>query len=805
MKDVVHAFRRLRQSPVFSIFATLSLALGIAANVAIFSIVNGILLRPLAYPESDRLFAAVEIVPKVAQLYPMLPVNPLHAEKWKSMVPGIERLGLAQAQHAILGGLGEPLRVPMATVTPDLLRTLKVQPLLGRLMEDSDAVEGRDHVVLLSYGLWQGQFGGDPNIVGRDIRLGGVPNRVIGVLRPEFRFKQTDVFSDLEAQPALLTPLSLRLSGEELEGDFNYSAIVRLRPGVSREKALAMLNTAQASITKMLPDKMELRADLIPLNEVDTRNARLSLWLVLGAVAAVLLIVCLNLATSMLARGGLRNREVALRTALGASRARLIREAFVEAAALSAMGGVLGIVFAKAGLRAILAAAPAALPRRDEVGIDFNVLLFALGLTLATALIFGLYPAWRQSRRDPQEALAASGRSMTGSKSGSRSRSSLIAAEAALSTMLLVLGGLLLSSFIRLTHTGTGFEAGNQVLAKLSLPGATYSKDAASIGFYDKLLDDLSSQPGIQLAAVTSHLPLTGETWIDLMARPGDTRPMFQRPTTNVRFISGSYFAAMGIPMLGGGAFTGADRKNPVIVISNAVAKTLWPRENPVGQTILLDEHRLRVIGVAGDTRADLEKNAPSVVYLPYWYTANGTAFNLTAVLRCNVPARDAVSILRRSVAKAGSGIAISNVQTFGEVFSDAVAERRFRMELVGVFAVAALLVAALGIFGVIAGVVSARRNEIGVRMALGATAGGVVAMVVRQGMLPVWAGLGAGMAATLAGGSLIAKLLYQARSSDPAIYIGVALLLSGVGALACWIPARRAATIDPMEALRYE
>ncbi|MBV9759457.1 MAG: ABC transporter permease [Acidobacteriaceae bacterium] len=805
MKDVTYALRRLRQSPIFTTFAALSLALGIAANVAIFSIVNGVLLKPLAFPEPDRLFAAVEVVPKVAQLYPILPVNPLHAEKWKSMVPGIERLGLAQAQHAILGGAGQPLRIPIATVTPDLLRTLKVQPLLGRLIEPSDAENGRDHVVLLSYALWRGQLGGDPNIVGRDIRLGGIPNRVIGVLRPEFRLQQADVFSDLESQPMLLTPLTLRLSGESLEGDFNYSAIVRLRPGVSRERALAMLNTAQASITKSLPDKMELRADLIPLNEISVRNSRLSLWLVLGAVGAVLLIVCLNLATLMLARGTLRNREVAVRTALGASRFRLIREAFMEAMALSAVGGALGIALAKAGLRAILAAAPAALPRRDEVALDLNVLLFALGLTLATALLFGLYPAWRQSRRDPQEALAASGRANTGSRSGTRSRSILIAIEAGLSTVLLALGGLLLDSFVHLTHTEAGFEVGNQVSAKLSLPGANYSKNAASIAFYDKLLDELSSRPGIRIAAITSHLPLNGETWIDLITRPGDTRPLFQHPTTNVRFISGSYFEAMHIPILEGRTFTPADKASPVIVISNSVAKLLWPRENPVGETILLEDQRLRVIGVAGDTRADLEKSAPSVVYAPYWYTAAGSSFNMTVVLSASVPPGDAVSMLRRSVAKIDSGIAISNVQTFGEVLSDAVAERRFRMQLVGAFAVAALLVAALGIFGVIAGVVSARRNEIGVRMALGATPAGVVAMVVRQGMLPVWWGLAAGIAATLACGPLIRNLLYQVQSSDPLTYVAVTLALSAVGALACWIPARRAASIDPMQALRYE
>ena len=432
--DLILALRRLRQSPVFATFAILSLVLGIAANVAIFSIVNGALLKPLAFPDPGRLFGIVEIVPKIAKLYPMLPVNPRHAEEWKKMVPGIEQLGLALTRHVVLGGAGRPLRLPSEAVTPDLLATLKVQPLMGRLIQPSDAREGHDHVALLTYSLWRGHFAGDPNIIGHDVRIDGTLHRVIGVLPATFRFPLTGGFFDIESQPELFTPLWLRLSQHSLEGDFNYSAIARLKAGVRRETALAALNTAQSAIAKTFPDKMEIRADLIPLNDLAVQSSRASLLLVLGAVAAVLLIVCLNLATLMLARGALRNREIAVRTALGASRWRLIRGAFMEAAVLSTIGGLLGVSLAKAGFKAILAAAPATLPRRDDVTIDLNVVLFALGLTLLTALVFGLYPAWRQSRRDPQEALASSGRSSTGSKASTRGRSVLVSIEVALST-----------------------------------------------------------------------------------------------------------------------------------------------------------------------------------------------------------------------------------------------------------------------------------------------------------------------------------------------------------------------------------
>ncbi|MGC2661530.1 MAG: ABC transporter permease [Bryobacteraceae bacterium] len=806
MKDLKLALRVLRQSRLFSAFAILSLTLGIAANVAIFSIVNGVLLRPLAFTDPDRLFGLVEIVPKFANLYPMLPVNPRHAEVWKKMVPGIESLGMAQGRHLVLGGLGEALRIPAEAVTPELLTTLKVQPLMGRLIQPTDAQEGHDHVAVLTYSLWRGQFGGARDIIGRDVRINGLPYRVIGVLRAGFRFPPSMVSFGLESEPKqLFTPLWIRLLDHSLEGDFNFSAIVRLKAGVSRETTLAALNTAQAAVSATFPDKMEIHADLIPLNDIAVRNLRTSLFLVLGSVAAVLLVVCLNLATLMLARGALKRREIAVRTALGASRWRLIRQALAESVLLSAIGGALGTLLARVAFRAILLFAPATLPRREDVSINFKVLLFALGITLLTAVIFGLYPAWRQSHLDPQETLASSSRSSTGSRAGTRGRSILIGSEVALSTVLLLIGGLLLSSFVRVMNTNPGFEVANHVSARLSLPAADYSKDENVIAFYDKLLDRLSNQPGIGQAAVVSQLPLSGETWIDLMSRPGDTRPQFERPTTNVRFISGPYFEVMGIPLVSGTTFDRFDRKNPVVVVSAAVARVLWPHENPLGQTLMLEDKAMKVIGVASDARADLEKRAPSIVYVPYWDNRTGIQPNLNVVMRTFVPTRDAVTALRGAVARLDTGVPVSDVETFGDVLSDSMAQRRFQMLLVAAFAISALLVAALGIFGVVAGVVSARRSEIGIRMALGATSTGVAGMVIRQGMLPVAMGLLAGIVITLGFGSAIGGILYQVQPADPITFAAVTVLLASVALLACWIPARRAANIAPVEALRYE
>jgi len=804
-KELTRGLRNLQRSPLFSTFAVLSLTFGIAATLAIFSIVNGVLLRPLEFREPDQLFGIVEIIPKLTHLYPVLPVNPRHAEEWKRLTTVIDRFGMAHRSHVVLGGMERPLRVPAEAVTPDLLTTLAVRPLLGRLIQGSDAQEGHDHVALLTYSLWRNQFAGDSSIVGRSVRINGSHYQVIGVLPMWFRYPLTGWTFDNESEPELFFPLWTRLSDHSLEGDFNFSAIARLRPGVRREAALAALNTAQAAVAATFPDKMELRADLIPLKDLAVQSSRTSLLMVFGAGTVVLLIVCLNLATLMLARGMEKNREVAMKTALGASRWRLIREALMESVALAAAGSALGILLARAGFRAMLAAAPETLPRRDAVAIDGNVLLLALGLTLVTALLFGLYPAWRQSRRDPREALAASGRSSTGSKAATRGRSILVAVEFGMSTVLLIVGGLLLTSFARLMNTNPGFEIANHVSAQLNLPEASYGKSENITQFYDQLMEQLASEPGIRKAALISHLPLKGETWIDAMSVVWDQRPMLEKPTTNVRFISGSYFDAMGIRLTSGRTFNRADKSAAVVVISAAAARILWPHDEPVGRTMILEDKPYRVVGVAGETQTALDESAPPVVYLPFWDHSKGMQADLNVVLHTSVPAGDAAAVLRRAVAKLDSGIPVSHFETFGEALSETSAQRRFQILLVGGFALSALLVAAIGVFGVVAGAVSARRNEIGIRIALGASRAGVIGMVVRQGLLPVLTGLLAGIAVTLAFRSAIDKLLYQMDSADPWTLIGVTRLLGGVAVSACWMPAWRAARIEPIEVLRCE
>jgi predicted permease len=802
--DLSYAFRLMRKSPGFSALAIGSLALGIAANVVIFSIVNGVLLKPLEFPHPESLYTLFEVEPRVANLYPELPVNPQHAENWKKTVPAISELGLAQPQNVVLGA-GQAVRVPAAVVTPDFLRALGVKPMLGRLIEQSDAESGTNHVVLLTYSLWKGPFGGKRDIVGQQVSIEGFPHTVIGVMPESFHMPNPGPFF-IRQGAELFRPLVIPRERQSLTGDFNYDAVVRLKPNVSREAALAEFNASLAAFAKTFPERIDIHAGVMPLSDYGVKDQRRALIVLLCAVGAVLLVVCLNLAALMLAKSELRSQEMAVRTALGASRGRLIRQSITEAVVYAAAGGGLGIWLAALSLKPLLLLVPDTLPRRSEVSIDPAVLLFALGLVVLTALVFGLYPAWHQSRSNPQKALGAATRSSTASKAGIRGRSVLIGIEVGLSTALLVMAGTLAHSFVRLMNVNTGFAVQHGVSAQIDLPAGRYRSSEASNSFYTRLLTKLKEQPGIEAAGLTSQMPLDGETWIDAVSRPGDVRPTSERPTANVRFVNPAYFSALGIPVESGRTFEeqGRERKNAVIV-SSVLAKRLWPHEDPVGQTLMFDERATQVVGVVADARANIDKQAPLVAYVPYWSNVLGVEDHLSVVVRSNISADAVAGILHQTVASLDEDVPVSKVRTFGEVKSEALASRRFHTMLAGVFAGAALLVAALGIFGVIASVVAARRNEIGIRMALGATSAGVVRMVLRQGMMPVVLGMIGGIVVTLALGSLMQALLYEVSPSDPITVCAVVVLLAIVAALACWIPARQAARIDPIEALRYQ
>ncbi len=803
--DLRYALRNLARTPAFTAIAVLTLALGIGANTAIFSIVNGVILKPLAYQDSGRLVFIQETVDQFKNLYPVIPVNARHFEEWRRNSRSFENLALLAPAEVNLTGAGDPERLRGARVSASLLGVLRVQPQIGRGFLEEEDQPGRSDVVLISDALWRRRFGADPALVGRTIALDGKPHVVAGVLPPSFRYPRIAAGLIRESGvPDVLEPLALDLKDIAPMGEFNYGCIGRLKPGVSIERATAEVDTLLANFIGSLKEyRYATRASIAALAEQVVGKSRDGLVLVLAAVGAVLLIVCVNLANLMLARTAARKREAAVRTALGATRARLLGHALAESAVLSAAGGALGVAAAYAGLGALLRAAPVNLPRLDEVTLDARVLLFALGVTAVTAMLAGIMPAWRLAGTDPQEALRTGGRSMSEGGRGVRLRNVLIGLEVGLSTVLVITAGLLATSFVKLMQVNKGFRPERVMAARVGLPQTQYRDAKAWSAFLDRVLPRIQALPGITSAAVVSALPLKGETWVDPLTKQGEMRPIFERPMANIRFASTAYFTTMGIPIVKGRGFEERDRGKSVIILSARAAEALWPGENPVGKLAGRgQEAGSEVIGVAGEVRADLDKDAPLMAYFPYWERSRSEFY---IVVRTAMDPGAAVMAVRRAVWEEDAGIPVPEMLTMSEVVSSAAAQRRFQLWLIGLFAFSAMALACLGIYGVIAHAVARRTNEMGVRMALGARGADLMAMVLRQGLTPVAAGLVLGIATALALARVLRSMLFQVSATDPWIILGAAAVLSAVAAAACLLPARRASRVDPVVALRYE
>jgi putative ABC transport system permease protein len=783
------------------------LALGIGANTAIFSIVDGVLLRTLPYREPSRLVSLREIIPAVAAMYPTLPVSARHFMDWRQRCSSFASLSAISIGTSSLTGVGEPERLQAARVSADFFDTLGVQPRLGRGFAPGEDAEGRDHVVVITDSLWRRRFQADAGIVGKTILLDSVPHTIIGVLPAWFRFPAAAVLDSgpaLPEKPEAIRPILFSKDElKELMGNFNYNVVARLKNGIGREGALAELNVIAAQLEKAAGETVNLRASATPLQESLVGKSRRSLIMLLAAVAAVMLIVCVNLANLVLARAERRGHDWAIRTALGASRARLVRQVLTETCLIALLGGIVGVALAAGSLGALLRHAPADIPRLDEVRLDLRVLLFALGMTASTGLLFGFAPAWRCARIDPQAALKAGGRALTGGREGTRFCNVLITAEVGLSTVLLVLAGLLGSSFLRVMRAEKGFRAPTVLAADVAIPWTKYEQPEQRNRFHERVLDHLRSQPGVISAAISSALPLTGETWVDAAWVPGDTRPPVERPIANVRFVSDDYLKTMGIPLFAGRTFHENDRKRKVAILSEQLAKQLWPGQDPVGRQFTRgDEQLYEVIGVAGDVRADPDKPPVAMIYRPYW---DWPPRQVMLVARAAGDPRSIAATIRAAIRSVDPDVPIPEMHTMQEILEDSVAQRRFQMLLSAAFAATALLLAALGIYGVVSYAVARRTNEMGVRKALGARPWDLSRMVLGQALTPVAAGLALGIASALAAGRLVGSLLYEVSTRDPLIVAVVAGLLAAVAVAACWIPTRRATKVDPMEALRYE
>jgi predicted permease len=807
--DLRFALRLLTRSPGFSVVAVATLALGIGANTAIFSVVDHVLLRPLPYRDSDRLYAVHEAVPKFAHVAPLVPVNAMHFREWRRNVRSFDRMALIGGVALNLTGAGDPERLAGARVSPALFAMLGVRPQLGRLFVEAEDRPGGDAVVVIDHELWKLRFGADPRVLGRKVVLDGRPYEVIGVLPPDFRFPKLAslyAMTIAEARPQIWKPFALKDDELEAMGDFNYACIVSLKPGVSLAQAAAELGAAQKTISDTVREHIDLLASLVPLQDQITGRSRTGLHLLLGAVGVVLLIGCVNIANLLLAQTTGRRREIAIRSAIGASRARLVRQMLVESLALSAIGGAGGVFVSYTAVEAIRLWAPIDLPRLDEVAVDARVLLFGIALSIATGLLCGLLPALRFARADPHDAMKAGARGTTASPRHARVRTLLVAGEIALSTVCLSAAGLLLHSYLKLLAVDAGFDAQQVVTVEINLPPSRYPDLPRRSALLRSALDAVGMVPGVTSVGVSNQLPLGGEGGNNLVAPEGFTGAFTDRPLADIRQVNPEYFRTLGVPLRSGRVFAEADRAYPVALVSVLASERLWPGQDPVGKRMQMggdDTPLLQVIGVVGDVRGiSLDKAPTMTVYVPYWQR-----FQSQALLAVRTPLDPGVvaSDLRLALRRIDPELPIPAFRTMEDIVSVSAAERRFQTELVMLFGLVAALLASLGIYGVVSYSVAQRTGELGIRMALGAVPAGLRWLMLRQCLVPVAAGLACGLAASAMTGRLLSNLLFGVRAVDPVTIAAVALSSSAIAAVAGYIPARRATRVDPVVALRQE
>jgi predicted permease len=803
-EDLKYAFRQMRRSPGFTLVAILTLALGLGATTAMFSIVNGVLLTPLKFPEPDRLYMAQTIVAPRFKANGPWPVNARHFHEWRTHGQSWEQIALFfDGRGATLTGTGEPQRVGGLGVSHNFLKTLGIQPALGRDFRPEEELPGNSNVVILSDSLWQNRFASDPSIVGQSILLDGAPNLVIGIM-PELRLPNI-------RNPMILRPLGFDVSQARGYGQYNFYSVVRLRPGIQPQAAIAEMNALIADLVRQF--KIESKPGMSPLLDWATADVMPALWLLLGTVGAVLLIVCVNIGNLMLLRTGGRLREAGVRMALGASRQRLFGLALTEAVALVAIGGVLGLFLADAAIRAFAAFAPVSLPRLDEVRIDWRVLLFASAAMALSTLICGFVPAWRLSKTAPLDALKAGSANVTELGRRLRLREAIVGLEVALSTLLLVVGGLLVVSFVRVIAADKGFDVARVISQDFALTNSKYANRQSTTRFIREALPQLASLPGVEAVSVTNQAPLRGQNSTCGLRDP-DHLPDSAHPDAasnfaglaNYQFVAPGFWKTMGIPIIRGSALEERDRDRRVAVVSERVARTLWPDQNPIGRHVMTcgsaESATLEVVGVVGDARATAEQEPPLTIYQPYWDTGMGGG---SFVLRTKADPSTVMGALHKVLRSLDPDLPLAPAQTMVQVLDESVAPRRFEMYLAVAFAVAALVLASFGIYGIVSFTVARRTPEIGIRLALGAEPRQLVAMVLRQGLLPVVGGLTAGLIGALGIGRFLASQLFGVSPSDPLTISIVTMLLLIVAVGACLIPARRAIRIDPVRALRFE
>src|ERR1700691_5791372 len=807
LQDARYAFRMLRKNPGFTAVAVLTLALGVGANTAIFSVVYAVLLKPLPYANPNQLVSAFQAntldgVPETGTSYP-------NFEEWRAQNHVFSELATIDFHQLTLTGVGEPSEVNTCVVTPEHFAVLDVKPLQGRIFFPEDGKRGAPPVVILSENLWRGTLGADPKILGRSIILDKRPFTVVGIMPASFRSpfinSNPEVWIPLVQDPLFGSWMARR-------GGHWLAVFGRLKPGVSIAQAQAEMDAICDRLASEYPaENKGWTVRLVPMQKEIVGDVRTALLVLLGAVGLVLLIACANIANLLLARATSRSKEIAVRTALGAGRSRIIRQLLSETAVLGLLGGVIGIALAYWGVRALSLLLPDNLPRMNAIRVDNFVLIFALVLSAIASVAFGLVPALFASKSDVQSSLREGGGRSGESGNRRRARSYLAAAEIALAMVLLVAAGLLLRSFSKLTSVSPGFDPQHIVKAEVSLPQFQYSKPQQWTAFSDELLAHLQAQPGLQDSAIGIPVPITNgyiNLGFDIVGVP----PASQSDSRLANYVSVSpdYFRVMEIPLLSGRLFNQQDIASApsVTLISKAFAQRYFPKQDPIGKRLSFafppnpDTPR-EIVGIVGDVRDMSLGDAPGpMMYVPF---AQAPFWGANLVVKSTLSTSAVNAAIRQEVQKIDKDLPVTDVGKLPDFLDASVSQQRFRTFLLGLFATMALILAATGIFGVIAYSVACRTNEIGIRVALGASRSAILRMILRETLLLTLAGLLVGIPCALAASHLIGHLLSGVSANDPLPLATVAFILASVATLAGYIPARRAMQVDPMLALRHE
>ena len=807
IQDLRYGARVLLKRPGFTSVAVLTLALGIGANTAIFTVVHSVLVRPLPYKDADRLALVRESLPKLG--WNMMSVSPAEFLDYQEGNEVFSEIAGFTDESLNLTGQGDPLRVQAARVSAGLFSLLGVQPAQGRgFLQEEDQV-GNNNVIILSHGLWQSHFGSDTAVINRVVRLDDKPFTVVGVMPPGFQFPYNG--GSFARAPELWVPLALTDQEKKIRAsDFQYGLIGRLKPGVSLPQAQADIEAVAAHFQQQRPDiygDVQVSATVVGLKQDVVKKVRLFLLILLGAVSLVLLIACANVANLLLARAVSRQKEIAIRSALGAGTGRIVRQLLTESVLLSLIGGGCGLLLAIWSMDLVAKFAPRDIPRLQDISLNLSVLGFTLLVSVFTGVLFGLAPALQSARLNLNQILKDAGGRAGRGREGKRLRELLAVFETASALILLVGAGLLISSFARLLRVPPGFNPDGVVIAQTALPSTRYRKADQSKAVQKQLLERLAALPGVQAAGVTTNLPLVGERGIGFLVE-GDAAQAVN--TGYNAWVSDDYFRALGIQLRAGRSFTDADREDtpPVIVINETMQRRFWPDEDAIGKRIKWGgwpDDWLTIVGVVADVKvSSLEAETNPAIYMPIFQIPRARA-SVIYVVRSSSDAASISGALRREIRAVDAELPVYDVRPMNQVIAESVAQRRFTMMLLAVFAATALLLAAIGLYGVISFSVTERTREIGIRVAMGASYSDVLRLVLGQALTLSLIGIAFGIAGALALTRMMSSLLFEVSPNDSLTFVCAPLLFAGVALIACFVPARRAAKVDPMIALRYE